>query len=161
MARNSINEDQPLPKYLIRFSEKFQDKIRELNSYNRDNSRGLSDWQEDFKGFLSLLSNPAIAWGNNHNIEIDSDGVLKNKVLGYEVAYQIRNDTKVHKDYIFIANVILRPRLSDFDLELPDYIIEQKRKNFLFNKTTKHMSDDEYCNILIERYDTHWHDLFR
>lgn len=59
-----LNEDVILTKLIVVLSDDIQERINNIDWYNRNNIDALSQWHNYLDGLVNYISNPVIAWDN-------------------------------------------------------------------------------------------------
>lgn len=153
---NCLKEDKTLPKLPIIFSTEVSNKIDEVFDFNKNDDNALSQFNDYIEGLKSYISNPVIAWDNMGRYQHSANGQVHIRELGYDVTFII--DVSTDKNFVYVIELKLKTK--DCEWKLPPYLDECLKISIL-NKHPKQISDNEYCHILMERYDAHWHRLFR
>ncbi|MCQ2291670.1 MAG: hypothetical protein MJZ39_00725 [Bacteroidales bacterium] len=64
MMEFCLNEDVILTKLIVVLSDDIQERINNIDWYNRNNIDALSQWHNYLDGLVNYISNPVIAWDN-------------------------------------------------------------------------------------------------
>lgn len=59
-----LNEDVILTKLIVVLSDDIQERINNIDWYNRNNIDALFQWHNYLDGLVNYISNPVIAWDN-------------------------------------------------------------------------------------------------
>lgn len=159
MSTKQIYEDKLPPKIPVVGSSKVKAEILKIENYNQNNRESLSRWFQYIHNLESYISNPVIAWDYTGKYQ-HRNGTTIVKELGYNVQFKINTD-KSNKNFIEIIN--LDYNLKEFGLDVPPSLTEStlrtKNNNTRTLKSNK-LSDDEFCRMLMEANNRHWHNLF-
>lgn len=152
MAKKYIFEDTRLPKLFVGYTDKIQQQIDDIVSYNKGNNN-LSQWLEYIDSLLSYIGNPVIAWDNTGKY-IKKNDTTHVKELGYDVQFKIETDNN-NKNFVEIVK--LSYNLKKFGLQSPPSLTESKsiskNKTIRLNNTnlkSKTLSDNQFVNKLNE-----------
>lgn len=150
MRQNYLTEDKRLTKLPIIFSDKVIDEIDLIRDVNKGDDN-LYQLYEYIDGLKNYITNPVIAWDNVGKYRHNSRGETNIKELGYNVIFTIKTNQTTNTNYVYVFKIVFP--LNRLGLKIPSDLYENQNK--------KHLSNDEYCRILMEKYDAYLHSLFR
>lgn len=150
MRQNYLTENKRLTKLPIIFSDKVINKIDLIRDVNKGDDN-LYQLYEYIDGLKSYIANPVIAWDNVGKYRHNSKGETYLKELGYSVWFTIKTNKTSNVNYVYVFKIDFP--LKKLGLKTPSNLGE--------NRTIRNFSNDEYCRILLEKYDAYLHSLFR
>lgn len=150
MQQTYLTEDKRLPKLPVIFSDKVIDKIDLIRDVNKGDEN-LYQLYEYIDSLKSYIANPVIAWDNVGKYRHNSTGETHIKELGYNVGFTIKTNQTTNTNYVYVFKIVFP--LKKLELKIPSDLDESQNK--------KCLSNDEFCRILIEKYDAYLYSLFR
>ena len=124
MRRNRLNEDWYVPKLPVKFSNKINNMIRLIESYNEDDFQSLSNWTDYLISVKDYISNRVIAWDYNSKHIRFPNGTFFIRDFGYNVGYTIKTN-KQNQTYVYVFMMNLKP--EEFGLKVPTKLEENKQ----------------------------------
>lgn len=153
MTKNYVKEDNSSSGLPVKFSVKIANKINVIYEYNQNNINGLSKWLDYLEWLKIYMSKRSVAWDYaNQNTKFPNGTRYVNKL---DIGYTVKCDAKGAYVYIFMLNL----KLQEFGLKEPESLYENV--NTYKKSSQKQLSNDEYCRLLLEKYEQYLYDLFR
>lgn len=122
-----LNEDVILTKLIVVLSDDIQERINNIDWYNRNNIDALSQWHNYLDGLVNYISNPVIAWDNMNRYQHFPNGTPHITELGYDVTFMVKMNKKTHQSYVFVCEINLNA--EEFGLEQPSLFETQQHHN--------------------------------
>lgn len=134
-----LNEDVILTKLIVVLSDDIQERINNIDWYNRNNIDALSQWHNYLDGLVNYISNPVIAWDNMNRYQHFPNGTTHITELGYDVTFMVKMNKKTHQSYVFVCEINLNA--EEFGLEQPSLFETQQHHNLTKRKIRLTESD--------------------
>lgn len=141
MNRCYLIEDYQGNRFEVRFSDIIQNQINNIQTYNQDNNKALSQWYEYIEGIVNYISNPSIAWDYANQHTKYKNGTRFMSTFNYNVGYSVKTNT--YGAYVYIFQVNLNPQA--FGLKVPPSLREGKH----ISKTIR-LTEAQFKKMLTE-----------
>lgn len=147
-----LYEDKRPKKLFVAFAPKISKEIELIDeyNYNKGNIEAISQWHDYIDGLIDYISTPIIALDYTNKYHHFPNGAIYLKELDYDVAFFTSPHKVTNKFYVYIFKVNLKP--DKFGLKIPESL-SIKEDLSITNRVSAHLSTDEYCKILLEKYD--------
>lgn len=136
-----LNEDVILTKLIVVLSDDIQERINNIDWYNRNNIDALSQWHNYLDGLVNYISNPVIAWDNMNRYQHFPNGTTHITELGYDVTFMVKMNKKTHQSYVFVCEINLNA--EEFGLEQPS-LFETQQHHDLTKRRIRLTESDLY-----------------